>query len=855
MRIASDSQADRAGPGARVPALRGLLFLLALLSPAGALATATLYESEPNDTPAEANPFAGGGLLMGTLSGRDQDGFRWTVGDLDARRRWTLELKGVPGRMTVVDVYRLTFGVNGVEVTNAEKLFTLSSRSGERPVLAEDLLFEPAEYLLGVAHSGGGPGFRPPGADLGLGEALTAVGERQEGEVTTPVPGGYRLLVREGASLAVADRPAEGARPESAQPLRLDQAAAAYHPQPTAWYRIEITEEAQLWRFQVIGEGIEELAYHDGAGVQNQRLRPPPGQRRATLSNLYLMPGTHHISVRGKGAGAYRLLARPLGPPDPNGEVETNDEASRSQGLAFGQTRSGLLEDPADRDNYRFSLGHWDHIRLAVNPPNDGAVGMDLYWDEVEVKRLRDRAVGKPVTLQGLFPPGDYRLALAPRQASAAEYAVSLERLPRFGCAVDCEPNDNRAFASPLPADWVLAGWVGDWGDDDHFALPPLDSPTEVTIPAEGQNPVLALVTRASDESLLEWDNGARQWRGTIPADTPSFLRVRGRTQGYRFALELDGGGDPAVPRNPPVELALTLAAETVAAYREAGQRVGGELELANRGETPVDLALEAATSDHRWTVLLEQTAVQVPAGGTFRVPLSVFVAGGARADRAVRVSLVARSAGGQVETHADLAASAEAAPVSPYRHWALPERLRGGLNVAWQALGGRLAEEPVRARFLRFSARAPGDARVVAIPDAIEIWERPAGGGYRSILGEWGGASSAAVYEATAPMPAADSEVVTGDMAREEARELAPGRAAAGRVALGRSVHWYRVETPEGGNTLTLDLGGEPTVLTALSAETAAGEPLSLRPLPGEEAPHLERLQVQATPGETIYL
>lgn len=95
-----------------------------------------------------------------------------------------------------------------------------------------------------------------------------------------------------------------------------------------------MTEEPQLWRFQVIGEGIREVAYHDGSGSQVARIRPDRAQRRVRLENVFLLPGQHFLRVSGNDSGNYTVLARPLGPPGPNAEREPNDDPSRMQRLA-----------------------------------------------------------------------------------------------------------------------------------------------------------------------------------------------------------------------------------------------------------------------------------------------------------------------------------------------------------------------------------------------------------------------------------------------------------------------------------------------------------------------------------------
>ena len=44
----------------------------------------------------EANKVTGEVTIMGALKGQDQDAFEWTVSDVDAQKRWTIELEGLP---------------------------------------------------------------------------------------------------------------------------------------------------------------------------------------------------------------------------------------------------------------------------------------------------------------------------------------------------------------------------------------------------------------------------------------------------------------------------------------------------------------------------------------------------------------------------------------------------------------------------------------------------------------------------------------------------------------------------------------------------------------------------------------
>ena len=1329
-------------------ALRRNVCLGAVLSILGAAVVhsqPSLYEVEPNNTPAEATEIAGEVVLIGTMEGQDQDGYKWVVSDVDAQRRWTFELQGIPGKLTVVEVVRIDYAENGVDVAGTERLFKMGTRDGSKPSIHEDLLFEPGEYILGVAHSGGGDAYRPPVDSITF-----------EDQGTNKSPGGserngYRLTIREGSPIYLESQPKDRSTADVAYKLRLDSENASYLETPDTWYLIEITdkqadqkwdvdgqvpvgrqvqatlqsgdgsplakttsdsmgefsfpdlgleaglykieikgkdtgyvrsvlahsvghriegaeaepndnwqlanradlsqpisgrmgtrgesdyflfsldepttdavlavrletgtdhefelclldgrgtrlqcrtakgtidlpdlvlqpgdwglvvgrgpeaaeysltlstqgtitagveaepndkienaaaipsnnrikgrfsgddtdfftilvtEEPQLWRFQVIGDEVHELAYHDASGIQSQRYRIPKGQRRVRLENLFLLPGVHHVRVTGRHGGTYTLLARPIGPPDPNGELEPNDDTSRMQPLRIGQTRTGLLEDVADRDNYRFYLGHWDRVRLTLEPPPDGTIRANLYWDGTQFKEYNNPQTAEKIVLEGLLPPGDYRLELAAKKTSEAEYKLKLERLERFGCPTDCEPNDNIAFANPVPATRVVEGRVNEWRDPDWYSLPILEQSTVLTVTMENRRNI-EVVEVASGDSLVKWDNDQQAYRGTIPAGVQTYLHIQAWGEPpYRFELGFAGRPD-AIPEPPPlpIELTLNLEADEVSAYRQYGQVVDGNITLTNKGSAPLNLDLNAATSDYRWRAQLEETRVAVPAGGSQTVPATVYVPADAWADWPVRISARARASnGGQVESFRSLAVDRDTTPVQPVRAWTLPEELLGGFNVAWDALGGRWAgqentaighgfaelfdgiavkskgmqlrggykgdlaevtvelagdqpvevtglvlnllafgstqhflrnidfslsldgqefsqvyegellpikaeqafalehptrarfarlrfqetfdgkphsqatlgelkviakpgtditagmgfnladptlgghvvwsqpqithsnwdsnmleesgqfdqrrlaagqglewvvgfhhdraaqitrlewtdssemptdrrigkvslavsldspvgpwipigdwdlpesgtsarldlKEPTWARFVKFSVNAPSQQVSYALPEVLRIWERPTEGDYRSVLTEWGFASQAAIYEALRGVEVEEPFRAAGNDSKAKAAPLAAARPATGQVVLGKHEHWYKVTLPAGENTLTLELGGDPTVRTAVTAETSSGEPLPIRMVSGTSLPSSHVFEVVATPGSTIFL
>jgi len=893
----------------------GAAMLSALLA-GPASAQSAFHETEPNDTPETANRITGAVRVLGNMPPGDQDGFIWTVSDVDAQQRWSLELEGIPGALTVVEVIRLQYAEDGAGVAGREVLFVLGSRDGSRPAVVEDLVFEPGEYLLGIARGGGNAPFRPP---------IDSVSFEPEGSAAAPAqdPGSYRLTLREGRTFgmsssavenstrekSLAVRPGRGhlgyasaadgwfdivvseanakqswdllaqapvgrdisltlfdatgtklsstgggkrgqarlpelslaagqyrahvrAEPETLRffaieeaGVRIDGAEAEPNDQwktanrvdlagpltggfqrkgDTDYFLFELTPEAteqrivleaitsdgsgftfcllnhlgeslhcrtgqakvrleglslepgayglslgrgqegatytvalaaggphepgvesepndsvalatgmpanqrikgrtdkddkdffrivvdgqpQLWRFQVVGDGVHELAYHDGSGREAQKIRGQANQRRITLDNLFLLPGVHYIAVTGRASGEYTLLTRPLGPPDPNSELEPNDDATRMLPLRMGQVRTGLLSDPADRDNYRFHLAHHDHIRLTIQPPADGAIRAQLYWDGTKTREASAPA-GRPLVLEGLFPPGDYRLEMITGQPSEAEYLLGLERLERFACPVDCEPNDNPAFARAVPPDGVIEGQVGEWRDEDWYALPVSERAVGLAIET-GQKLSVDMVAQAADRGGLDRDEVGSRYTGTIPAGEQRYLRIRGQGR-YALRVVLDGY-EPTAAAPTQVSLELGFDVREVAAYQPYGQRLTGRLELRNGGAQASTVVLEVVTSDARWTAVPEPTELRLGPGETGRATVRVEVPDDAWADRSVRISVRARDAqGASAETFAEIAVERDAALVSPVRHWEVPDALLGGLNAAWQALGGR---------------------------------------------------------------------------------------------------------------------------------------------------------------------
>ncbi len=885
----------------------------------------TVYETEPNDTPADLNEVSGSVVLIGEMDSNDQDGYRWTISDVDAQQSWSISFQGVPGRLSVVDVIRVAYADNGVDVVSTETLMTLGSRDGSKPVEVNDLIFEPGEYILGVAQGAENRSlYSPPTAKVNLDGTEPQSAEKE------PVRG-YRLTMGEGRPITIRNPGKDPDARDTALKLRLGSHYAAFHVSKTSWYRLELEEKhtqnrwevqgtvpvgrkaqivlrdsdgeelaktvtdrfgrysfpdlsldagiyfldmlvdagnnvrsvifrptgervkgseaepndkwqlanhvnvlegisgrmgksgesdfyrfdideptgdqrfalqlettttdritlcltdgngkdvqcresmgslalpdlvltagqwgfvvkrgseaaeyrvvlteqdaiqagfeaepndrieyastipeklrikgrfsakeddfyrlvitgsPQLWRFQVMGDGIHELAYHDASGNQAQVFRAGPGQRRVRLDNLYLLPGLHHIRVSGKAEGAYTLLTKPIGPPDLDAELEPNDDKTRMSPLRMGQTRTGILQDKADRDYYRFHLANHDHIQISIAPPADGSINATLGWDGATFKEHNQNKPGEQILLEGLFPPGDYQLSLQALQASDAEYHISLKRLPRYSCSADCEPNDTPGFANPLPAGMTFEGRVNEWRDQDWFLLPLQQTERPVTIyitPKRG----LEVVDEVHGASYVKWDNEVGAYRGTLPSGIQTYIVIAAWGEpDYQLAAQLDG--EPSPPTSPTplaeagIELSLNFETTKVAAYLEHGQQIAGEIQLRNTSAEIVQLSLDSVASDHRWQLVVSQPEVRIEQGASMSVPVQVLVPDDAWADRNVRISARAQLANGaQQETHQDIEVGRDTTPSQAQTSWSLPEEILGGFNVAAARFGG----------------------------------------------------------------------------------------------------------------------------------------------------------------------
>jgi Mg-chelatase subunit ChlD len=167
-------------------------------------------------------------------------------------------------------------------------------------------------------------------------------------------------------------------------------------------------------------------------------------------------------------------------------------------------------------------------------------------------------------------------------------------------------------------------------------------------------------------------------------------------------------------------------------------------------------------------------------------------------------------------------------------------ERDGGGMVAPF-----RLAT-PTWMRYVRMRGRFADQARgVVELPDGIRVLERGPGDDYRSVVGEWGYASSAGPWEWQQPVPEAagchGADAV--DALATSDRLLEAGTRVRGCVARGVTEDGYTITVPEGQRSARFSVTGRPTVGVGLRLIDASGSAVPLAASTSDSAGQVEYL------------
>lgn len=637
----------------------GVYTLGAVASPA----VAAGGETEPNDRKEQANAWDTAAPVSGRLYGTDDvDTYRFTVPPAGAADRFDLILRSDSRQQ------------RRVCLSPADGA-TLHCRDGRGIVTLADLSLDPGDYIVQIQ------GDADPAERYTLTRQLT----------------GVRVAGQE-------DEPNDDYRTASSLDGQ-NRAAGRFAGPDRDIYKLVVTGKPQLWRIQVIGDGINSAALLNAVGTSEHYVSAQ-SRRRLRLTDVLLLPGVHYISVEGQD-GAYRVIALPLGPPPEGVEQEPNDAPDQANPLAFAAPRRGLLNEVGDVDSYRFTLAAADHVRLTLTPPDDALLSQEIDWaGDFSIYQHRDRALGGGRWVTDLsLQPGDYIVRLKALEPGDSPYTILLQRGNPFAVIGDNEPNDAPELASPLPATLLVTGTVGSGDDYDWYRLPVLAADSDISLsagPAITANVYDAKGNAVDGQFRRDPATGAVSGPLSASGAQPYLLRLTGDGP-YTLKVAFSNGPTPArLAPAPPLKVSFSIASDPVAAFWPVGQAISGVLTLENTGSQPLTVALDSHVSDGKIRVSLAQTPADTPPGVSLRggeraqLPVAVLIAADLPAGR-FAVDWRARIAdGAQATATATLTADPDAAARSPQRVWPVPDSLLGGMDLALLGLGAQIVTPEV---------------------------------------------------------------------------------------------------------------------------------------------------------------
>jgi hypothetical protein len=457
----------------RSTASPSLPVLLAAIFSATAQAQSTVFDEEPNDTPQQATAFSGAAVLSGSMDGSDQDGFRWTVSDEDAGHRWTLKLDGIPGRVTAVEIVRIDYDDNN-DVAATEVLLRIGTRDGTLPATSPELIFEPGEYLLGIAQAGGGAAYRPPAA------AASFLAEADgPGSQATNAPGGYRLQLIEGQVLP-ANSEEFAADQDSATAVRPGVVISTFVANSAgAWYRLQIPERDASYRWNVaaqvpVGRNAQAIL----TSASGERLSEGATDNRGMLvfSELALTAGDYFLQVtpnipEDSAAGFLQFVhVSEDGQRVAGSEAEPNGYWTQANRIDSEACCSGRLGDPGDNDLFRFTVGAdaTDTTRtILLESASDSSFRLCLL-DRTGIEIQCRSATGRIELGNLLLAPDTYGISIGyGAQDSAYRLTLTAGAAPVAG--QETEPNDRFDYATGTPENNRIRGSFDGAGDIDFY--------------------------------------------------------------------------------------------------------------------------------------------------------------------------------------------------------------------------------------------------------------------------------------------------------------------------------------------------------------------------------------------------
>ncbi|WP_376692405.1 vWA domain-containing protein [Wenzhouxiangella sp. EGI_FJ10409] len=514
-------------------------------------------------------------------------------------------------------------------------------------------------------------------------------------------PAPHTVTLRPGQAPPAGRAAEPNDEPQWAAPLDSNQPVAGHlKSQRSAWFDWKVTGEPQLWRIEAEGEAVDRLWLYRvgsrGAIGQQSRPRGSDGSDPLRLDGQWLLPGDYRVRVQGH-AGDYTLAATALGQPDPDFELEPNNDAETANAMAVGETKRGRLHTRGDEDHFFFHSPGRNRLVFELDPPAGGQASLVVEWQGQRVFRATE--VDQRTRFSGVVPAGEFQAVVTGSGNQDEPYAFGVDFAPPWSGQDTRLVMPATWMAEPFPADGEFVKPAGNLGTRYAFlALPVTDEPRDVVVHATARSFDIVDPGGQALELSEAGEDGGRT--ATLPGKKRWYLRMSGERSDQTYRID-----DPALPASekPDATAALDFDAGPVAAFSASAQRIPAQVTVTNHEDGPVELGLRAHLSHHGATVDGLDEALSLAAGATQTVDFDVVVPADFSDASPLAVFV---DAGGAVAS-GQIGVEAGAEPIGPESPQRESERFHGLVDLAWRGLGGRFInpqnEEPIDDRHNRY--------------------------------------------------------------------------------------------------------------------------------------------------------
>ena len=433
--------------------LLGLMLVLVTLFTSVWATPTTLYEGEPNDTPVEATPFSGEILLTGMIKKGDQDAFMWKIGEEDSQYAWNIELVGVPSAMTRIDIMKVIFTPDGKEVEDYQKFFSFGTRTGNKSVHLNNLLFEKGKYLL----------------------ALSFKSKKEQNEAKS-----YQIIITKHRKVyrfikADAQKEAENLT------IRDYNDNDFYHyqfKQSAGWFKFKIDKKGsqKLWTIRgisTIGHETNIKLVDEADTVITQSRSNKFGKFK--LEDLELDKGTYYLHCKGDAKGLYagfKVYSTGNQKIDEH-EVEPNNNEAEANVINYRKTIHGKVNKSGDRDYFSFSLPKKYEEKIFDIQLNIDDKDTDFYLYDNQGNRVQDKSVDANFSMNKLSLQRNqaYKILVQGRKKDTP-YSFKFSEFREVPKNHEVEPNDNSKNAYGINVEEKIDGFFqGDEYDCFSFNI------------------------------------------------------------------------------------------------------------------------------------------------------------------------------------------------------------------------------------------------------------------------------------------------------------------------------------------------------------------------------------------------